>query len=148
MLAYLPLIQKLLVGYMTKKTHDGFSFNFQGLGLMALSAVLGFLTFLFLLMALQSYTADIYGVPVSWLITAASTCFLGLIAYLCAAQSKKKKAFIHQMKEDMQDQLTPFTQIMDELAEPIKDHPIAAVVLAALAGVLAGDKLNGQGTGD
>ena len=146
MLAYLPLIQKLLVGYMTRKTHEGFSFNFQAMALMAFAGLLAFLTFLFLLLALQAYTADIYGAPASWLITASVSCLIGVAIYLCAERSKKEKAFVHKVKEEVEDNLSPFNQILEELAEPIKEHPVAAVVLAALAGVLAGDKLNGDGT--
>lgn len=142
MLALLPLIQKLILDYMTKKTHEGFSFNFQAMGLFAAAGVLGLITFIFLLFALQTYAAEIYGEPVSWLVTAALTAVIALVIYLFASYSKRKKAIIHRMKEEMEDRLTPVAQIIQQFAEPVKDHPIAAVALAALAGLMAGDKLH------
>lgn len=138
----LPLIQKLILDYMTKKTHEGFSFNFQAMGLFAAAGVFGLVTFIFLLFALQTYTAEIYGEPVSWLITAAITAVISLVIYLFACYSKRRKAIIHRMKEQMEDRLTPVAQIIEQIAEPVKDHPIAAVALAALAGLMAGDKLS------
>ncbi len=146
MLAYLPLIQKLIVDYMTKKTHEGFSFNFQALGLMALSGLVGFIACIFLLLALQSYIVQFYPEYLSWLIVAGTALILTVAIYLMADRSIKKKAFVHRVREEVSEHMTPLNKILDDLAEPIKEHPVAAVVLAALAGVLAGDKLNGDGT--
>lgn len=142
MLALLPLIQKLILDYMTKKTHDGFSFNFQAMGLFTAAGILLLLVFLFLLFAMQTYTAQIYGEPVSWLITAGTTLLVTGIVYLCACYSKRKKGLMHKVKEEVEDRLTPVAQIIEQLAEPVKDHPIAAVILAGLAGVMAGEKLH------
>ncbi|PZP55598.1 MAG: hypothetical protein DI586_06330 [Micavibrio aeruginosavorus] len=146
MLAYLPLIQKLIVDYMTKKTHEGFSFNFHALGLMALSGLIGFIACIFFLLALQAFAVEFFPAYISWLIVAATALLISLTIYFIAERSKKKKAFVHKVKQEVSDHLTPFNKIMEELSEPIKEHPVAAVVLAALAGVLAGDKLNSDGT--
>lgn len=146
MLAYLPLIQKLIVDYMTKKTHEGFSFNFQALGLMAFSGLIAFVACIFLLIALQAYAVQFFPSYVAWLIVAGTALSVSGIIYLVADHSKKKKAFVHKVKEEVSDHLSPVAKILEELAEPIKEHPVAAVVLAALAGVLAGDKLNSDGT--
>lgn len=149
MLALLPLIQKLILDYMTKKTHDGFSFNFQAIGLSLVSGVLGFVVFIFLLLALQTYIAEIHGEPKAWLLTAAVTFILACITYLFALRSKRKKALIHKVREEVEDRLTPVAQIIEQLTEPVKDHPLAAVALALMAGLMAGDKLHGNdGTDD
>ncbi len=147
MLAFLPLIQKLLLDHISRRNDGlGFSLNFCGLGLMALSFILLGITTLFLLFALQTYAADIYGEPLSWLITAAATCLLACAAFLAGHISKKKRGFFHRIKNEVEQDLTPISRFAEDLAGPIKDHPLASVALAALAGLLAGDKLGGKGT--
>ncbi len=142
MLAYLPLIQKILLGYMSQRSSGhSFVFNFRGLALLAFSGILGFLVLIFLLLALQSYTAAIYGVPESWLITAAVTVILALVAFLAGSSSRKKNGLVHRVKEEVEEHLSPLSNIVEELAAPVKEHPLAAVVLAGLVGLLAGDKL-------
>lgn len=142
MLALLPLIQKLILEYMTKKTHAGFSLNFTALGLMAVTGILGLVTVLFILLALQAYLAEFYGVPAAWLLTAAATFVITCIVYLIASYSQRKRAIVQKVKEEVEDRLTPMAQIIEQLAEPVKDHPLAAVLLAGLAGVMAGEKLH------
>ena len=146
-MAYLPLIQKLILDYMTKKSLGShFSFNFKGLGLTALSLILSFIAVIFLLLALQTWVSSLYGVPVAWLITAAVTFLVAAIVHLMAASSRKKHGLINHVKEEVHDTITPLAGIIEELAAPIKDHPLAAVILAGLAGVMAGEKLNIHGT--
>ena len=143
MLAYLPLIQKILLGYMTKKTHEfGFSLNYSGIFLMMLAALMGFLAFLFFLIGARAYLETLYGVPASWLLVSAGILILTGVIYFSACYSKKKNGLINRIQEDVKEDLSPMAQVIESRAEPIKDHPIASVVLAALAGVLAGDKIN------
>lgn len=142
MLAFLPLIQKLILEYMIKKTHAGFSFNFQAVGLFAAAGILMMLMFLFMLFALQSFTAEMYGEPASWLLTAAVTFLLVCLLYGAACYSKRKKAIMHTVKDEVEDKFGPYVHIIEQIIEPVKDHPLAAIVLAGLAGVMAGDKLH------
>ncbi len=147
MLAYLPLIQQILLEFMTKKAGGhGFTFNLTGMGLLALSAILALMVLIFLLLALQTYTAPIYGVPQSWLITSAVTFLMGVIVYVASCFSRHKKGLITKVKEEVEDRLTPVAQIVEELAAPVKDHPLVAVLLAGLAGMMAAEKLNNRGT--
>lgn len=147
MLAYLPLIQKLLLGYMSQRSSGhSFIFNFRGLAFLAFSGILGFLVLIFLMLALQTYTAEVYGVWQSWLLTAAATFILAFIVYLFGSTSKKKNGLVHRVKEEAQEHLSPLANIIDEIATPVKEHPVAAVALAALVGLLAGDKFGDKGT--
>lgn len=148
MLAYLPLIQKILLGYMSQRSSGhSFIFNFRGLALLAFSGILGFMVLIFLLLALQTYTADLYGVPQSWALTAAATFILAFFVYLAGNFSRKKNGLVHRVKEEVEEHLTPLASIIDDLATPVKEHPVASVALAALVGLLAGDKF-GDKSGD
>jgi hypothetical protein len=147
MFAYLPLIQKILLEYMSKRSMgSSFSFNFKGLGLTALSLIMGLIAFIFLLLALQTYASALYGVPMAWLITAGVTLLLAIIIHCIASISRKRHGLINHVKEEVQDTISPLYGIIEELAAPIKDHPVAAVILAGLAGVVAAEKMNTHGT--
>ncbi len=147
MLALLPLIQKLLLDHISRRNDGlGFSLNFCGLGLMALSFILLGITMIFLLLALQAYAEELYGAPLSWLVTAAGTFILASAALLAGHISKRKKGLIHRIKNEVEQDLSPISQFAEDLAGPIKEHPLASVALAALAGLLAGDKLGDKGT--
>lgn len=128
------------------------SFSLRGQGKEALCrlafyGVAGFFAVIgviFAFMAFYLWLADFYAAPLAALLTAGMA-FLGTLAILCglllARRMRKQKARLHK-SQDMALVSTALAMVGEELEQPVRDHPKAAMGLAVVAGLMAGNKLH------
>jgi hypothetical protein len=142
MVAFTPILKQLLVeGFMnSKRSLPGF--NPAGLGIMAFAAVLAVFGFGFLLYAGFLQLQDYYASDIAALIVGGSAL---MMAFLISWVGKKifwKQPFISQDIGPQGDLAKTVTQLLDslgeELEEPIRENPKTALMVASLAGFLAG----------
>ena len=118
--------------------------NKLGLGLMALSGFLFLLALSFLSVFGYIQLQTIYPAAQAALLMAAGV----FILFLCTALSgylifKKKSKHTNVRRQHLTDMIYQFGELIgDEIDTPIRDNPKTAVLLASLAGFVAGEKLH------
>lgn len=143
MWALLPVAQHLLLETISRKSRQDFHINMTGIGLMIFSALAALFGVTFLFLALQSYLAEIYGESLSWLITAAVSFVLMALTHVVGKFLKHRDGLLKKVKQEIKlNPPSPFKEIMDDMVTSIKDHPMAAIALAGVAGLMAGEKIS------
>jgi len=145
-IAYLPLIQQLVADNLTRKRHDEGKapLNVKGIGLIAVSFLLAIPGIIFALLSLQTWLATIYDTSLSWLITSAvclvASCFVALCGNLMQAADDERKAIAPATRTGSDKQPDSIIKgLIDDLAVPVREHPLASVLVAGLAGLMAGE---------
>jgi len=113
-----------------------------GLGLFALAGVLltialGFFIYAAYLWLVSNYPPEIAAAAAGGLtLGVAALCALGAYGFLQYKRSRLKK-----LKNEIADTMQNALEFADEeLAQPVKDNPKTAVLIASLAGFIAGEK--------
>lgn len=114
------------------------------LSLYALSVVFMLAAIVLLLVALHTSAAVVYTPAQAWTITAGATMALGVMGILVATIITSRRArVIHNHIDDTGKALIEALDTATQgLEEPIADNPRSAMLLASLAGYLAGNKLH------
>lgn len=140
-----PLVRELLLkGLMAgtavrtaKKTSVSFAYY-------GLAAVVGAVGFVFLSIAGYLQLQEFFSTPIAGVITGSvilgiASC-IALTGYIKLEQKKmvRKPSYDGGFIDTVEDSLK---SLMDGIEEPVKDNPKMALLMAALAGFAAGDKL-------
>lgn len=146
MLAYLPLIQQLLTMNLGRKDKvSGVSLKLAGLAYLVMALCTAFVAIIFLLIALQSYLAialdSPYAESLAWAVCGAVVAIGAATLALFANMAHKKNNGLVSLTMRHSEE-NAVTTISSEVYDQIKEHPLASVVLASLAGVIAGEKLH------
>ena len=114
------------------------------LSIYALSGLLITAAIVLLLVALHTSAAAVYTPAQAWAITGCETMGLGIIGVLVAGiVSNRRSRVIHNHMDDTgKALLAALDSATQGLEEPIADHPRSSMLLASLAGYLAGNKLH------
>ncbi|MGZ9097056.1 MAG: phage holin family protein [Micavibrio sp.] len=142
MVAFTPILKQLLVEGFMNSNRSLPGFNPTGLGIMAFSAVLGVLGFGFLLYAGFLQLQDYYASDIAALIVGGTALVVALLLAWIGKKVFRKQSFMSQGMTQQGDLAKTVTQLLDslgeELEEPIRDNPKTALMVASLAGFLAG----------
>lgn len=143
MVAFTPILKQLLVEGIMNSNRSLPGFNPAGLGIIAFSAVLAVLGFGFLLYAGFIQLQDYYSSDIAALIVAGTSLILAPVVAWVGKKIFKKQSFVsHGHSLHQGDLAKTVTQLIDslgeELEEPIKENPKTALMVASLAGFLAG----------
>lgn len=114
------------------------------LALYAFSGVLMLAATVLLLVALYSSAAAVYTPAQAWAITGCATMALGVIGILVAkiVANRRARVIYNHMDDTGKALLDALDTATKGLEEPIADHPRSSILLASLAGYLAGNKLH------
>ncbi|MEZ0259802.1 MAG: hypothetical protein ACAH80_02265 [Alphaproteobacteria bacterium] len=95
-------------------------------------------------MALYSSAAAVYTPAQAWAITGCATMALGVIGILVAkiVANRRARVIYNHMDDTGKALLDALDTATKGLEEPIADHPRSSILLASLAGYLAGNKLH------
>lgn len=145
MKALLYLIEQVAVRGLVNRKAPSTGNNKLGLGLMALSGLLFCVALVFAILSFYGYVLIHYTQPIAALIVSGSVVAASLICSLIGYSCLKKK---QQKPSSLQD--NDITQIISEItdmigeewAETIQENPKTAVLLAGVAGLVAGERLN------
>lgn len=140
-----PLVRELLInGLMAGtavRTAKKKSVSIAYYGLAAAVAGVGFV---FLSIAAYTELQNSFSAPLAAAMVGGAIIFIslliGLWGYLAAEDRKiiRKKSYDGNFIDTVEDTLK---SLMDGIEEPVKDNPKMALLMAALAGFAAGDKL-------
>lgn len=111
--------------------------------LVVLSACLGLVAALFLLAGGYIWLEHLYGTQLAVLIVgsaAASLSFLMLVASWTIIRIRRKRIAAYQ-GNIMKTVESAIESLMSEIEEPVRNNPKSAVALAAMAGYMAGGKM-------
>lgn len=115
-----------------------------GLGYYALAGVLGCLAAVFLSIAAYAQLQAIYDAPIAASIVGGGLALLSAAVGIAGTVAMKRKQMIRRPSLDgnfMDTVEQGVKHFLDGLEEPVRDNPKAAMLMAALAGFAAGDKL-------
>lgn len=163
MLALMPIVQQLVLeGYKSRRAQAATGASqppsfmpgavIAGYGAtaatLALALLFAFVGVIFLLIALQAYLEPEYGVSEAWFITgtaaflaSALLCFVNMARRRFGNRIKKIAASVAPDPSAIHD-FSVMRQILDDATAPIKDHPVTSVLVAAIIGAMAGDKIH------
>ena len=114
-----------------------------GIAIYLLAGCIGFLGIVFLSIASNLYLQQDYTAPAAAAMTGSAIMVLaiaiGLFGHFRNNKSVKRSTVDHGLISSMETTLKSF---MDGIEDPVKDNPKTALLMAALAGFAAGDKLN------
>jgi threonine/homoserine/homoserine lactone efflux protein len=141
-----PLVKQLLInGMMTQTAARGVRRGSAWLGYAVLAGAIGLIGVVFLSLAGYSYLMETYSATLSALITGGILIGLSMIVvftgYTIMTKGKAVKAAVKPNNGLMDTVENTIQSFMDGLEEPVRDNPKMAMLLAALAGFAAGDKL-------
>lgn len=147
MMAIAPLLKQLMVeGIMNVPVPRLPRISFIGLAFIWLGAVLSIMAIAMLFFAEYAYLATIYSVPMAALGVACTIMAAGLICIstgMMAMNNRRTRAKRMDLASPPPDIAKTMTALIDSIAEeledPIRDNPKTAVMMASLAGFLAGD---------
>lgn len=138
-----PLAQQAAINGLLSKGAPFRRKNKFGLGLLALSGLLSALALIFACISLYGWLLLQFAQPVAASIMAGSVmaaAFLSALGGHLVLKKKQRPAFDQSEITEIISEVSEF--IGDELAEPIQQNPKTAMLLAGLAGVIAGDRLH------
>lgn len=105
---------------------------------LLLAVALGFFIYASYIWMTSNYPPETAAIMAGGL-TLLTSCICSLSAYAIAHY---KRTRIKQMKQDMTKTMQNALEMADdELSQPIKDNPKTAILIASLAGFIAGEKL-------
>lgn len=139
------LVAKLLAGTLiTPRVAAPVGKSVLVLTLYAFSGVLLVAAVIMLLVALYTAAAAAFTPAQAWAITGAATLGLGIISVLVAGiVSNRRAKVIHTHMDDTgKALLAALDSATQGLEEPVAGHPRSSMLLASLAGYLAGNKLH------
>lgn len=112
------------------------------LGLIALAGFLIFLGSGFLIFAMHLWFEKTYPPELAAAFTGSAILALALMVLLVSMRIFQwRKNRLRELKHEVHEALqTTFDFLDEELAEPVQNNPVTAVVLASLAGYVAGEK--------
>lgn len=142
-----PIVKQLLInGLITHTAARGVRRGSAWLGYAALAGGIGLIGVVFFSIAGYGFLAEQFSAPIAAAITGAVLMGLSgavaLTGYLCFKKGKPVKSAMKEgngLIDTIENTLQAFT---DGLEEPVRDNPKMAMLLAALAGFAAGDKLS------
>ena len=145
--ALMPFAEQMLVNTMLNKKAPFMRKNKFGLGLAALSGLLFILALVFAAISAYAWVASYYAAPVAAIIIAGFVLCISIIAalsgYLLLRKRPQPRAATSYMEGDVTEVVAEIAEILgEELAEPIRDNPKTAMMLAGLAGFVAADRLH------
>lgn len=142
MTALTPIIKQLLVEGFMNSSRSLAAFNPAGIGVMAFAALLAASGFGFLLFAGFLQLAKYYTNDLSALIIAGSCLVLAPVIAWIGKKIFKKQSIVSHRDSHPGDMAKTVTQLIDsigeELEDPIRENPKTALMVASLAGFLAG----------
>jgi hypothetical protein len=146
MLAYLmPVIKQLLIeGVMSSRSPILPKVSAAGISLMGLSGALAIIGIAFVMVSEYFWLKAMYMPDMAALFTAGTAVFLslffGLIGMAIMKQGKDRHA-VHTPPQDIAKTIGALVDSLgEELEQPIRENPKTAVMLASLAGFVAGDR--------
>lgn len=145
--SYTPLIKQLMLsGIMSNSTVSRLPrINAEGLFFLWLAGVTTAIALGFLSFTAYIYLATIYVHHIAGLIVAGSALAVALIAASISIlyMSRRAQRYMTQSAGPQPDIAKTVTALIDsiaeELEEPIRENPKTAIMIASLAGFLAGD---------
>ncbi len=146
MLAYLmPVIKQLLIeGVMSSRSPILPKVNATGISLIGLSGVLAVIGIAFLMISEYFRLKAVYMPDAAALITAGTAVFMSIFCGLIGMAVMKREKDRHIAHTPPQDIAKTISALVDslgeELEQPIRENPKTAVMLASLAGFVAGDR--------
>lgn len=144
--ALLPLIEQAIVNGVLDKKAPFMRKNKFGVGFAALSALLFIMALIFAVISLHGWLLTYYLPPVAALIVAGVvlgfSLITGAIGYMFL-KSRAKPGSPHEAGDDVTKLLGDVTALVEEeLSESVRENPKTAVLLASLAGFVAGEHLH------
>jgi hypothetical protein len=114
------------------------------LGLYGVAGFMGVMAAVFAFIALYLWLLSLYAAPVAALLTSLTAFFAALLIVggLALAKRMRKQKKRLARGRDMALVSTALAMVSEELEQPVKDYPKAAVGLAVMAGLMAGNKLH------
>ncbi len=142
--ALFPIVEQLVINGLLSKKAPLMRKSKFGLGLAILSGLLFLITIIFALIGAYGWLLQEFSQPVAALLVCAGVLALSVIAGLSGyALLTKKPAVPADHSEDITTLIAEMTAFLgEELAEPIQENPKTALLLAGLAGYVAGDRLH------
>ena len=139
-----PLLEQAIVNGFLSKAPPFARKNKFGLSLIALSGLFLVIGIIFAILAGYGWLLTEFTQPLAALIVAGSVVVLGLFFALLGYLKLKQRPSVPAM-DVPSDQITEIATLLgevveEELAEPIKQHPKTALLLASVAGFVAADR--------
>ena len=147
MAAYLaPVLKQLLIdGVMNSRLSPFPKFNATGLTFMGIAAVLAVAAVIFAVMTEYLWLRAFYAPYLAALVTACTAVLLSLVAAwigsMTMKRDKRRDAIARGPSPDIAKTLSSLIDSFEEeLEQPIRENPKTAIMLASLAGFMAGDR--------
>lgn len=142
-----PIVKQLLInGLLTQSAARGVRRGSAWLGYVALAGGVGLIGVVFFSIAGYGFLSESFSSPVAASITGgvlmAISAMIALTGYLCFKKGKAVKAAVKDGNGIMDTIENTLQSFMGGLEEPVRDNPKMAMLLAALAGFAAGDRLS------
>ncbi len=137
----LPLIQQAALSGLACRSASLMSMNKFGLGLVALSGFVFLMALIFLVLSGYGWLLTHYEQPVAALIVSAYSLSISLVFCLGGVLIVKRKS-IRQRQQITKLMSEISDAVNEQFSEPIKDNPKTAVVMASVAGLIAGERLH------
>lgn len=140
----IPFIEQFVIDAIMGSKPVASPKNKFGLGLAALSGFLFMLTLFFISLFAYNELQAYYTQPQAALLMAAAIFILGVCTSLSAYLLFKKKTKHNTVRrKHLSDIIYQVGEMIgEEIDGPIRDNPKTAMILASLAGFVAGDKLS------
>lgn len=141
--AWLPVAEQALMSGLLNNRASFMRKNKFGLAFAALSGLLLFIGLAFAILSLYGWLLSYYAQPLAALIVSGivigASLVSGVTGYLTLR--KKRRSVAHET--DFTHIITEITNIIgEEWTDPIQQNPKTAMLLASLAGLVAGDRLH------
>ncbi|HRC26924.1 MAG TPA: hypothetical protein PKX87_05785 [Alphaproteobacteria bacterium] len=135
--AQYAVVDRLLKGYLPLTGRSKVVEALIGVTAALLVLGLGFMIYAAHLWVSRTYTPEMAALVTGGLLLAlAALCVAGM--YLLVQYTRRR---VIRVKDDITQSLTEIMGIAgDELAEPVRDNPKTAVLIASIAGFLAGER--------
>ena len=141
-----PIVRDLLVkGIVARTAVQTARHGTAGIGFFILAGGIGLVGFIFLCIASYGLLLEYFTMPVAAAITGGAIWAIAACVALAGWMKFRKISLAPKPKMDsgmfdsIEDMLKP---VLEPLEEPIRDNPKTAVLLAALAGFAAGDRVH------